>query len=144
LVTDVAVAVGAVSLIPALRDRAGRTSVAAVDTGGVVEETLSGLAAFVVPGPDPYSVTQGSTTPEPGAVDAEVVPALIAGLDVAQDGQPALAASIADLLNAVAVAVCPEVANSPFTSAFANLGSMTRRRCSPPSKATPSGRRIAR
>jgi hypothetical protein len=108
-----------------LLDRAGNAAASATGTGtgtgNVVEDTLGGLAAFVVPGPDPYSVAQGATTREPGAVDAGVVPALIAGLNLAQDGQPALAASVADLLNSVAAAVRPEVADSPFTSAFANL-----------------------
>lgn len=33
-------------------------------------DTLSGLAAFVVPGPDPYSVAQWVSTPEDGALAA--------------------------------------------------------------------------
>ena len=36
----------------------------------VSRDTISGLVAFVVPGPDPYSTTQGVTTSEPGGIDA--------------------------------------------------------------------------
>lgn len=44
-------------------------------------DTISGLAAFVVPGDDPYSVAQGVTAPGPGAVGAKTVDFLLASLD---------------------------------------------------------------
>ncbi len=37
----------------------------------VVQDTFAGLAAFVCPGPDRYSVQQGETDPDPGGVDAD-------------------------------------------------------------------------
>jgi hypothetical protein len=44
-------------------------------------DTLSGLAAFVVPGPDPYSVAQGVSTAEDGALAARTPDFLMAALD---------------------------------------------------------------
>ena len=44
---------------------------------GLVHDTLNGLLAFVVPGPDLYSVGQGVSTAGPGGVDAEVTEVLI-------------------------------------------------------------------
>src|SRR5690349_848272 len=38
----------------------------------LVHDTLNGLLAFVVPGPDAYSVGQGVTTTDLGGVDAQV------------------------------------------------------------------------
>jgi len=39
----------------------------------LARDTASGLAAFIVPGPDPYSVAQGVSSSKPGAIDAGVV-----------------------------------------------------------------------
>jgi hypothetical protein len=39
----------------------------------LARDTFSGLIAFVVPGPDPYSVAQGVSTPAPGGIDAKGV-----------------------------------------------------------------------
>src|SRR6266852_4615352 len=50
-------------------------------TVDLVHDTLNGLAAFVVPGPDVYSVAQGVNTPEPGAIAALVTEIFIPVLD---------------------------------------------------------------
>src|SRR6266542_2924632 len=41
-------------------------------TVDLVHDTLNGLSAFVVPGPDAYLVVQGVSTAEPGAIAASV------------------------------------------------------------------------
>jgi hypothetical protein len=94
---------------------------AAAAAPDVVTETMNGLAAFIVPGPDEYSVVQGESTPEPGGVDAHAGEALVAGLNFAQASQPELAALVATLLNSVAVNVDPTAAFGRFASPFANL-----------------------
>jgi hypothetical protein len=114
-------AVGGLGALPVLLDRAGLTDAALAAGGDLVEDTLSGLVAFVVPGPDPYSVAQHQTSPEPGGIDAGAAGALILGLDSIQEFQPTLAAAVAALLNGVAQTVDPAATSGPFTSAFANL-----------------------
>jgi hypothetical protein len=47
----------------------------------VSRDTISGLVAFVVPGPDPYSTAQGVTTSEPGGIDAKGADFLLDALD---------------------------------------------------------------
>jgi hypothetical protein len=113
--------VGGLAAVPELLARAGLTGAALAPDGDLVEDTLSGLVAFVVPGPDRYSVAQGESSPEPGGIDAGVVPALILGLDSVQEFQPTLSAGVAALLNGVADRVDPDSAGRPFPSAFANL-----------------------
>jgi hypothetical protein len=101
-------------------DRAGLTEAALAAETDLVEDTLSGLVAFVVPGPDRHSVAQGESTEEPGGIDAGAVPALIFGLDLVQEHQP-LGAAVATLLNGFAESVDPGAADGRFPSAFANL-----------------------
>ena len=91
---------------------------AAAATTDVVVDTFNGFVAYVVPGPDVYSVAQGESTAEPGGIDASATPALVAGLDFSS---PGLSASVAALLNTAAQIVRPDSAAGPFTSAFANL-----------------------
>jgi hypothetical protein len=120
-VGNLVVLLGAFAPLPALLERAGlREDALAADTD-LVTDTLNGLVAFVVPGPDPYSVAQGAHTEEPGGLGAGVTPALILGLNSLQEFQPALAASVAALLNGVAQQVDPAAATGPFPSPFANL-----------------------
>jgi hypothetical protein len=76
-------------------------------TPDLVHDTLDGLIAFVVPGPDAYSIAQGVSTSEPGGIDA--VPAV-----------PGFAATLAGVLNSVAQQVNP-AADGPFLSPFARL-----------------------
>lgn len=92
---------------------------ARASTGGLVEQTSSGLVAFIVPGADPYSVQQGVHTAEPGGLEAAGVAPLISALDAAAP-VPAFSAIVAAILNDVAQAIHPGVAG-PFLSAFANL-----------------------
>lgn len=47
----------------------------------LARDTISGLVAFVVPGPDPYSVQQGVTTVEPGGLDAGATDFMLTSLD---------------------------------------------------------------
>ncbi len=87
-------------------------------------DTLNGLIAFFVPGPDRFSMVQGVSTEEPGGVDANITDALIATLDLAQPPAvplPPLSVTAATVLNRVAQAVNPNQAGGPFSSPFANL-----------------------
>ena len=47
----------------------------------LARDTMNGLGAFAVPGPDDYSVAQGLTSPTPGAVDARIADFLITSAD---------------------------------------------------------------
>lgn len=118
-----AVAAALTQLPGVLRDRGWLGSAHAAPPD-VVHETLSGLVAFIVPGPDAYSVAQGVTTEEPGGMDANILEALIATLDDAQPhvaDLPPLSMTAAAVLNGVAQAVDPSPAGGPFSSPFANL-----------------------
>jgi hypothetical protein len=89
----------------------------------LVRDTVNGLLAFVVPGPDAYSVMQGVSTVEPGGVDAGVADALIKSFDTAQPSPPQApppSAAVTGLLNQIAAQVNPAVAGSAG-SAFARL-----------------------
>lgn len=116
-------ATGTLAGVAAVVGKAGLAPAAAAATPGEVVETFNGLAAFVVPGPDPYSIAQGESTSEPGGVDAFAAPALIAGLDFSSPSTPELSSTVATLLNTAAQAVRPDSVAGPFTSAFANLSS---------------------
>jgi hypothetical protein len=113
------VASGALLPLPDAVARSGLAEVAAAATPDLVTDTIHGLVAFVVPGPDAYSTAQGVSTTEPGGIDAFATPALIQGLAFAQPSAP-LAPMVASLLNFVAQAVDPGAAG-PFASPFANL-----------------------
>jgi hypothetical protein len=110
---------GALVALPEAITRLG-TEDAAAAAPDLVSDTFNGLVAFVVPGPDPYSVAQGESTAEPGGIDAFATPALIEGLTFAQPSQP-LASILASLLNLVAQGVDPGSAGGPFASPFSNL-----------------------
>lgn len=82
------------------------------------DDTLNALLAFVVPGPDSFSVAQGVTDPAPGGVDAGVLAALTETLDnAAPSPQPPLTTSqfVVVLLDQVAAGV------NPAASGFAGL-----------------------
>lgn len=91
----------------------------------VVRQTLDALVAFVVPGPDPYSVAQGQSTKEPGGIDAGGTGLLIELLDrfvgLPVGGTLPASGGVAQTLNAYAVQVNPAAAGGPFASAFARL-----------------------
>jgi len=86
----------------------------------LVRDTFNGLLAFVVPGSDAYSVAQGSSTVDRGAVDANVMDVLISTLDELTPFVPSFSAQVAAVLNGVALAVNPSP-GSIFQSPFANL-----------------------
>jgi hypothetical protein len=89
-------------------------------TPDLVHDTFNGLLAFVVPGPDSFSVAQGVSTPEPGGVEAGATDVLIATLDETTPFLPNFSATVAAVLNGLAQAVNP-AAGGPFLSPFARL-----------------------
>ncbi|WP_410640985.1 hypothetical protein [Amycolatopsis sp. lyj-346] len=95
-----------------------------------VDDALDGLAAFLVPGRDAFSVRQGRTSSTDGGVAAGAGPALRYGYDQAIPypivGRPfdlnlPGAAAVAAILNLVAIEVDPMAAFGPFAASFANL-----------------------
>jgi hypothetical protein len=79
----------------------------------IVRDTLNGLIAFIVPGPDAYSVAQGVTTPEPGGIDANITDILITIIDQATVPPPPFATvseAVAAILNGTAQAINPAAA----------------------------------
>jgi hypothetical protein len=58
-----------------------QTSAAATVLAELARDTFNGLAAFVVPGSDPYSVAQGVTVNGPGAVAAKTPDFLLSSAD---------------------------------------------------------------
>lgn len=86
----------------------------------VVRDTFCGLAAFVVPGPDAYSVAQGEHAHEPGGVDAGAPAAVIETLDAAAPPVP-VAVMVAGMLNSTALEVAPAASGGLFASPFARL-----------------------
>jgi len=89
-------------------------------TTDVVHDTVNGLLAFIVPGPDEYSIAQGVSTLEPGGVDANVTDIFIATLDQSTPFLPNFSATVAAILNDLALSVNPS-ASGAFLSAFARL-----------------------
>ncbi len=90
----------------------------------LVHQALSGLLAFIVPGPDSYSVAQGVGTVEPGGVDAGVTEVLIRTLDLTVPFVPRFSATVVSILESLADVVHPISSSTPagrFASAFANL-----------------------
>ena len=90
-----------------------------------VRDALNGLVAFVVPGPDEYSVAQGQSTKEPGGIAAGGTDLLIELLDRFVD-TPAGAVipssgGVAQLLNGTALQVNPAASGGAFASPFARL-----------------------
>lgn len=86
----------------------------------LVHDTFNGLFAFVVPGPDAYSIAQGVTANDPGGVDAGATDAFIATVDLSTPFVPHFSATVAALLNGLALAVNGAAAGA-FPSPFARL-----------------------
>jgi hypothetical protein len=86
----------------------------------VVRDTLNAFVAFVVPGPDEYSVAQGVATPEPGGLAAHATDFLVGALNLSAPYQPDFAALVAAILNDIARQVNPS-ASGAFPSIFACL-----------------------
>src|ERR687887_127450 len=91
----------------------------------LTRDTLNGLVAFVVPGPDAYSKAQGQSSKTPGAIAAKTTDAVIELLDkfVGTSEGPTLPSSggVATLLNGYALQVNPAAAGGGFVSPFARL-----------------------
>ena len=91
----------------------------------MTRDTINGLVAFVVPGPDAYSKAQGESSKTPGAMAAKTTDAVIELLDkfVGTSEGPTLpsAGGVATLLNGFALQVNPAAANGQFASPFARL-----------------------
>ena len=85
-----------------------------------VRDTLNGLLAFVVPGPDTYSVAQGASDAEPGGVDAGVMEVLIKTLDLSAPFLPHFSDMVAGILNDIAQKVNPTAVGS-LASPFSRL-----------------------
>ncbi|HEX8648074.1 MAG TPA: hypothetical protein VF715_14360 [Thermoleophilaceae bacterium] len=115
----------ALSLAPA--EKALALLDAASEVNPLVQETYLGLAAYVFPGNDAYSVKQGVTADGPGGVDTRAMPAFLDALDkylpasaLTHEGLP-LGPAAAAVLNGFALQVDPGSAGGPFPAPFANL-----------------------
>ena len=118
----------ALAELPVLLDAKGLLEAARAASSDMVTDTLLGLAAFILPGSDAYSVAQGESAPGPGAVDSGALKAFVTSLDefvpasvvgVVNTNVPA-SNGVATLLNSYALQVNP-AASGPFSSPFANL-----------------------
>jgi hypothetical protein len=98
----------------------GWAQAAEVATPDLLHDTFNGLLAFIVPGPDDYSVAQGVSTAEPGGVDIGVTDILIATLDETTPFLPQFSATVAAILNGIALVVNPSPGGT-FLSPFACL-----------------------
>jgi hypothetical protein len=98
----------------------GWAQAAEVATPDLLHDTFNGLLAFIVPGPDDYSVAQGVSTVEPGGVDEGVTDILIATLDETTPFLPQFSATVAAILNSIALVVNPSPGGT-FLSPFACL-----------------------
>src|SRR6266536_2248466 len=98
----------------------GWIQAAEIPTPDLLHDTFNGLLAFIVPGPDDYSVAQGVSTVEPGGVDIGVTDILIATLDETTPFLPQFSATVAGILNGIALVVNPSPGGT-FLSPFACL-----------------------
>ena len=118
-------AAAALAQIPGFLAEQGWLGAALAAESDLTRDTLNGLVAFVVPGPDDYSKAQGQSSPTPGAIAAKTTDALIELLDrfVGTAEGPTLPSSggVATLLNGYATQVNPAPAGGAFLSPFARL-----------------------
>ena len=106
----------------ALRAR-GWLEEASAAAPSLVEETMNGLVAFVVPGRDRYSIAQGAKSAKAGGIEAGATPAVIETLDRFLPSNPPLSSTAAAILNQFATGVRATSRRGKFRSAFANLSS---------------------
>jgi hypothetical protein len=110
--------------LPGFLSGKGWLEEAHAQSADLVRETIDALVAFVVPGPDAYSVAQGQSTKEPGGIDAGATDLVIelldrfVGLPV---GTLPSSGGVAQLLNGYAAQVNPAAAGGAFASPFARL-----------------------
>ena len=109
--------------LPGFLSSKGWLEEAHAQSADLTRDTLDGLVAFVVPGPDPYSVAQGQSTAEPGGIDAGATRMLIDLLDrfAGPAGRMPTSGGVAQLLNGYAAEVNPAAAGGAFPSHFARL-----------------------
>jgi hypothetical protein len=109
----------------------GSRALALLDAGPdvkpLVRETYLGLAAYVFPGNDPYSIQQGVTAPTPGGPDTRALPRFVDGLNkyipaeaLTHSGLP-LADGAAAVMNGFSLQVDGSSSGGPFPAPFANL-----------------------
>lgn len=108
----------AAGLFAQLPGRAWLADAYAAATADVVHETMSGLVAFIVPGPDSYSRAQGEVSKRPGGIAAGTTKALIETLDLFLTGA---SVTVTAILNSTAEQLDPGPVPGKFKSAFANL-----------------------
>jgi hypothetical protein len=98
---------------------------ALAQTPAAAVEALNGLVAFVVPGPDVYSVAQGQSSNSPGGIAAGATQALVDLLDHYVPVTPGLDApasgGVAAFLDATALQVNAGASRGGFSSPFARL-----------------------
>jgi len=113
---------GAVTILgPATSSFAQRPAIAAsLAEQSLLRDTMNGFVAFIVPGPDEYSVAQGVSTSEAGGVDAHAADFLIGALNLSAPFVPDFASTVAGILNDIASQVNP-TPSGPFPSPFAQL-----------------------
>lgn len=120
----------ALSQLPAVLGARGWLDEAQAQDADLTRDTLNGLVVFICPGPDEYSVAQGETSEEPGAIEASTTDNLILNLDnflpAADVGAPnddtlPISGAVANLLNAQAAQVNPAAAGGAFPSHFSRL-----------------------
>jgi hypothetical protein len=105
--------------LPHVARRRGWVAGEAADPN-IVHESLDGLAAYVVPGNDPYSVAQGVSDSGPGAVAARATDGFIEVVDaLAPVTAPGNSTTVAGVLNALAGQLNPQNSTSRFRSQFA-------------------------
>ena len=85
----------------------------------LARDTFAGLAAFVVPGPDPYSVAQGMTSPKPGGIAANTPQFLLESADFfvsfPDRNLAAIAVALSEGLTTSPVPLPPELALIPLS-----------------------------
>ena len=92
----------------------GWAQAAEVATPDLLHDTFNGLLAFIVPGPDDYSVAQGVSTVELGGVDLGVTDILIATLDETTPFLPQFSATVAGFLMASPWLLIPRLVGNSF------------------------------
>jgi hypothetical protein len=118
-------AAAAFAQLPGFLARQGWLESALAAESDLTRDTINGLVAFVVPGPDAYSKAQGQSSKTPGAIAAKTTHAVIELLDrfVGTSEGPTLPSSggVATLLNGYALQVNPAAVGGQFVSPFARL-----------------------
>src|SRR2546423_8070892 len=87
--TGFLVAAGLLAQLPDFPGWLDRAQAAAAKPD-LVHDTMNGLVAFVVPGPDRYSRAQGHSSKRPGGIAAGATKALIDTLDLYVPASPPL------------------------------------------------------